>query len=186
MTPRSETPFTDASILILEDNHGMREIIWSVLNAFGCAKLTCCARVVEALERTFAKPPDLAIVDYQLNGETGLEFVKAIRSSADAAISGVPVIVVTAHTQMARINEFINAGVDEILAKPMQAETLYRRIAAVVNNRRPYVRAGSYFGPDRRVAIVPVAVERRANQPEPGAGAAASGEDEDDASVVHI
>jgi two-component system chemotaxis response regulator CheY len=168
-----ETPFTDTRILVLEDNHGMREIIWSVLTAFGCSNVRCCARVVEALERTFTSPPDLAIVDYQLNDETGLEFVQSIRSSRDDAVAGVPVIMVTAHTYVTRIHEFVNAGVDEILAKPMQAETLYRRIAAVVNHRRPYVRLDGYFGPDRRIDAAPVATERR------------NGED-GGAAIVHI
>ena len=36
------------------------------------------------------------------------------------------------------------------LAKPISAVALYRRLCTVINDHRPFVRVGDFFGPDRR------------------------------------
>jgi len=41
-------------------------------------------------------------------------------------------------------------GITEILAKPVTAKAVYERIISIIQNPRPFVRAKSYFGPDRR------------------------------------
>jgi len=43
-----------------------------------------------------------------------------------------------------------DAGVNEFIAKPVTSRNLFLRIAAVVERPRPFVRASTYFGPDRR------------------------------------
>jgi hypothetical protein len=43
-----------------------------------------------------------------------------------------------------------DAGVTEILAKPITAQNLMLRIAEVVDKPRAFVRCETYFGPDRR------------------------------------
>jgi len=62
----------------------------------------------------------------------------------------LPVIMVSGHTERARIVAARDAGVNEFIAKPITARNLFLRIAQVVERPRPFVRASSYFGPDRR------------------------------------
>ena len=41
-------------------------------------------------------------------------------------------------------------AISEFLAKPITANLIYRRIKTLIEHPRPFVRKGTYFGPDRR------------------------------------
>jgi DNA-binding response OmpR family regulator len=43
-----------------------------------------------------------------------------------------------------------DVGVTEFLVKPITTQNLCARLAEIVERPRPFVRAESYFGPDRR------------------------------------
>jgi len=58
--------------------------------------------------------------------------------------------MLSGHTEMNRILESRDAGVTEYLAKPISATSLYSRIRKIIMEPRPFVKAGHYFGPDRR------------------------------------
>jgi len=58
--------------------------------------------------------------------------------------------MLTGHTEMNRVVEARDAGVHEFLAKPISVKGLYSRIRSIIERPRPFVRAGLYFGPDRR------------------------------------
>jgi DNA-binding response OmpR family regulator len=51
---------------------------------------------------------------------------------------------------MERIRIARDAGVNEILTKPVSPESLYGRLTSVVRQPRPYIETEQYFGPDRR------------------------------------
>ena len=54
------------------------------------------------------------------------------------------------HSTMRRIAEARDAGVNEILAKPVTVRGVLSRISEVIENPRPFVRTPDYFGPERR------------------------------------
>lgn len=58
--------------------------------------------------------------------------------------------MLTGHTEMHRVIEARDAGVHEFLAKPISAKGLYSRVKSIIERPRPFIRAGLYFGPDRR------------------------------------
>jgi DNA-binding NtrC family response regulator len=62
----------------------------------------------------------------------------------------VPVIMITGHSTIRRVAEARDVGVTEFLSKPVTARGVIERINRVVENPRPFVRTGDYFGPDRR------------------------------------
>lgn len=71
-----------------------------------------------------------------------------------------------AHAERARVVQARDAGVTEYLVKPLSARLLSRRIQAVIEKSRPFVRTKSFFGPDRRRSSLDFAGrERRADQP---------------------
>ena len=61
-----------------------------------------------------------------------------------------PLVLMSGHTEQWRVNMARDAGVNEFLAKPISAKTLYDRILAVIEKPRPFVRTKNYFGPCRR------------------------------------
>jgi DNA-binding response OmpR family regulator len=56
-----------------------------------------------------------------------------------------------------------DASVDEIITKPLSAQVLYDRLAAVITNPRLSVRSEGYFGPDRRRQKRGIQSDRREN-----------------------
>ena len=51
---------------------------------------------------------------------------------------------------MERVETARDAGVSSFLAKPMSAQSLFKRLASLVEDQRPFIRCTDFFGPDRR------------------------------------
>jgi len=83
----------------------------------------------------------------------GIEFTRMVRTDEDSPDRFVPIIMLTCYTEKARVFEARDAGVTEFMAKPVSAQSLYDRIASVIEGPRRFVEVGSYFGPDRRRRI---------------------------------
>ena len=133
-----------------------------MLLGFGISKTYESRDAAEAFDLTQTESIDVIIVDLQMPMLDGLEFTQLVRTGEDSKNPFVPIILLTAHTERSRIFAARDAGVTEICAKPINAKQLYIKLAAVINSPRPFVRAKSYFGPDRRRReLDPPKVERR-------------------------
>lgn len=62
----------------------------------------------------------------------------------------LPIVVVTAYTELQHVTRARDCGVNEYLAKPVSAKSIYARICSLVDNVRPFIRCAGFFGPDRR------------------------------------
>ena len=93
---------------------------------------------------------DVLIVDWHMQPLDGLDFVRLVRTASDSPNPYVPIIMLTGYTEYARVVEARDAGINEFLAKPISAKSLYLRFAAIIDNPRPFIRTKKYFGPDRR------------------------------------
>jgi len=151
---------------LLDDNGAMRRVLRSVLTGFGCEHVNGYATIASALEELPLVRPDLIVTDYELNSDSGLDFVAALRKHDDVGVRATPVIMLTSYTSIAQIRAFVHAGVDEVLAKPVRPDQLYERIAAIVNRPRTYVEVEDFFGPDRRRMIEPIDETDRRDGPD--------------------
>ena len=80
----------------------------------------------------------------------GLELVQMIRQPGANANPYVAIIMMTGHTEKHRVTAARDAGVTEILVKPISAKALHARIVNIVANPRDFIKTETYFGPDRR------------------------------------
>ena len=80
----------------------------------------------------------------------GLELVRTIRAGPDDQKAMLPIILMTAYGDQPRLLAARDAGVNEILLKPFDAERLHRKLMAVIEAPRAFVRSPVYIGPDRR------------------------------------
>lgn len=154
------------SALIIDDNAHMISIVRCMLLGFGINKTWESRDAAEALEIVRHEAVDIVITDLQMPMLDGLEFTRLVRTSDDVRNPFIPIIMLTAHSERSRIVAARDAGVTEICAKPINARELWTKIAAVVNQPRPFVRTRSYAGPDRRRRNAPYeGKERRKTQP---------------------
>ena len=137
-------------ILLVDDNHHMRLLLGEILRALGVRQLYEASDGAQGLQMMKNHPVDIVMTDLSMQPMDGIDFVRLLRNSPDSPNQMCPVIMITGHSTMQRVNEARNAGVNEFLAKPLTARGVIERLDRVVEHPRPYVRTSDYFGPDRR------------------------------------
>ena len=137
-------------ILIVDDNAFMREILTQILRSFHISKIAQADNVKEAYSKLKIFNPDLILVDWEMKPLSGLEFIKMVRSGEGDHDRYVPIIMCTEFSEHYRITEARDAGINELIVKPVSVNLVYTRIMAIVDRPRPFVDSPNYFGPDRR------------------------------------
>jgi CheY-like chemotaxis protein len=137
------------NVLVVDDNEQVRSIIGTVLKGAGVAEVHFAPDAARGMEALRSLSIDLAYVDYEMAGMNGLQFLREVRA-LDSEKRFLPIIMITGHSDMTRLSAARDGGVTEFLAKPITATTVLSRLNAVIMNPRCFVRAASYFGPDRR------------------------------------
>jgi CheY-like chemotaxis protein len=137
-------------VLVADDNHNMRAIVVAVLKGIGIKDIREANDGGAALAMMTEFAPDLAIVDFRMTPIDGVEFTRLVRNAPDSRNRYLPIIMLTGYADRARVMEARDAGVTEIVVKPMTAKALMGRLHAVIFQPRPYIRTELYFGPDRR------------------------------------
>jgi CheY-like chemotaxis protein len=150
--------------LVVDDNVHMLNIVKTVLRGFGAAHVFESKSADDAFERLRRDSIDIVVLDYLMGEEDGVAFLRRLRRDPASPAPFVPVIMLTAHSEKARVEAARDAGVSEFCAKPITAAEMLRKIASVIDHPRPFVRTDGYFGPDRRRRADPdyQGAERRA------------------------
>lgn len=112
-------------ILLVEDDNRVATALCAVLGRHGFAT-TRVSGVAEALER-LDNSTDVVLVDLMLPDGDGFGLIYSIRAARD-----VPIIVVTARSELRWKLHGLHLGADDYLVKPYDARELIARIGAVV------------------------------------------------------
>jgi len=121
-------------VLVLEDEAPIREMMALALNKAGYT-------VFEAEDTRVARKlitedlPDIMIVDWMLPGESGIEFVRSIKS--EKLTRDIPVIMVTARAEEDDRVRGLEVGADDYLCKPFSPKELVARIKAILRRTNP-------------------------------------------------
>ncbi|NQV47176.1 MAG: response regulator [Rhodospirillaceae bacterium] len=138
------------NFLIVDDNKHMCMLVKGIINALGSKNTVEAGDGADAFKELRHFPADIIICDWNMDPLDGLDFTRMVRTGSDSPNPFVPIIMLTGFTEMNRVVEARDAGVSEFLAKPISARGLYSRIRSIIERPRPFVRAGMFFGPDRR------------------------------------
>lgn len=142
--------FDNLHVLLVDDNQNMRVIASTILKSAGIRNVHEVHDGAAALQTLREQSIDLAIVDFNMFPLDGVEFTRLVRNSADSVNPYLPIIMMTGHSELARVQEARDAGVNEFVVKPITARAVLSRIQAVIFHPRPFVRSETYFGPCRR------------------------------------
>ena len=142
--------FSDVSVLIVEDNQPMVDLLKSLLNTYGFDNVTTAKNGDEGFELFCKESPDLVITDWMMKPGDGISLVRRMRNDPMSPNQFVPAILMTGFSERRRVMQARDAGVTEFLVKPFNARDLYRRIAQIIEKPRQFVRSEDFFGPDRR------------------------------------
>ncbi len=138
------------SVLVVEDNLPMLEITKSLLLAFGVGHVITAQNGELGFKRCCELNPDIVIADWMMKPVDGISLTRIIRNDPASPNPYVPVILMTGFSEKRRVFQARDSGVTEFLVKPFNARDLYKRLVQVIERPRQFIKAESFFGPDRR------------------------------------
>jgi DNA-binding response OmpR family regulator len=115
-----------ACVLVVDDDHTVREVVVSYLRAAGHTVLES-ADGEGALVAMRETPADLVVLDLMLPGIDGLEVCRRLRESGD-----VPVIMLTALGDEADRVVGLERGADDYVTKPFSPRELVLRVDSIL------------------------------------------------------
>jgi two-component system, OmpR family, response regulator MprA len=115
-------------ILVVDDERAVRESLRRALELEGY-EIELAEDGSQALERLEAEPePDAMVLDILMPGVDGLEVSRKLRNEG----SKLPILMLTARTQVEDRVEGLDAGADDYLTKPFALEELLARVRALL------------------------------------------------------
>jgi two-component system chemotaxis response regulator CheY len=118
------------NILIVDDYKTMLRIIENLLKQIGFKNIQQATDGTMALRMLRENTYGLVISDWNMEPMTGLQLLKEVR--ADEKLRGTPFIMVTAESKVENVAAAKEAGVNNYIVKPFNAETLKQKISAVL------------------------------------------------------
>ncbi len=133
-TEREPVNFTGMRILLAEDNELNREIASAILEDAGFVMETAenGKEAVEKLQASEAGYYAAVLMDLQMPVMDGYEAVRQIRNLPHPALSGIPVIAVSANAFEEDKNASLAAGMNAHIAKPIQVPVLLETLKNIL------------------------------------------------------
>lgn len=146
-----------ASILIVDDDRDIRELLATFLQSHGFA-VTTARDGVEMQRQLELRPHNLAILDLMLPGQDGLDLCRVLRQR-----SSMPIIMLTARADETDRIVGLEIGADDYVTKPFNPRELLARIRAVLRRAGagPAVPIGSATARNYRFDGWTLSLERR-------------------------
>jgi DNA-binding response OmpR family regulator len=163
LSPNAIINLSRANVVVIDDNVFSQQLLMQMLQGFGVRSHAEFSSTAAAKEHLSSLPVDLIIVDCEMPEEDGYDFVRWLRRSKLEANVYAPVIMLAGHTKLSKVTKARDCGANFIVARPLAPSTLLDRIVWIARESKPYLEAGDYIGPDRRVreGQPPVGVEER-------------------------
>jgi len=119
-------------ILVVDDDANIRALLTVLLENEGYQVLTAADGEASIVTAT-TEQPDLILLDIRMPKMDGLQACDKLR--ANPATHAIPVIFLTAFNSHDRLEQAIEMGADDFLAKPIDAVELRIRIRAMLQTR---------------------------------------------------
>jgi two-component system, chemotaxis family, chemotaxis protein CheY len=116
-------------VLVVDDYQTMVRILRNLLKQIGFTDVDDASDGQAAFDKLKEKKYGLVISDWNMAPMTGYELLVKVR--ADAELSALPFIMVTAEAKTENVVAAKKAGVNNYIVKPFNAETLRNKISAV-------------------------------------------------------
>lgn len=114
------------SIALIEDNKDNRLLVRSLLSELYA--ITEFETGFEAFHGFRNSVPDLILLDISLPGMDGLEVLSQLKS--DERLTKIPVIALTAHAVSGDREQYLGAGFNDYIAKPIVDEDAFLQVIA--------------------------------------------------------
>ncbi|MEQ9448946.1 MAG: hypothetical protein RLN70_08575, partial [Rhodospirillaceae bacterium] len=137
------------TVYIGEKNYYERQELRDLFMAQGLKQVVCQSTMDDLRGLIAELPPDLLVLADDFDDGV-FELVKDIRFQrvGDNPFLLVSMLINPKHA--AALNRSVEAGVDDIIIKPVSAERVKERLRLVTFHRRPFIATDDYVGPERK------------------------------------
>jgi signal transduction histidine kinase/DNA-binding response OmpR family regulator len=111
------------TVMIVDDNGINQKVIAGFLHKDGHTTLLASSGF-EALEKLQQVTPDIILMDIEMPGKNGVETTLDIRALPDTSKNHIPILALTGNTAIEDIQNYLKAGMQDALEKPVSPEKL--------------------------------------------------------------
>lgn len=121
------------TFLVVEDSPTMRQLISFSLRRFPGCRIVEAVDGADALRRMAYDEIDLVLTDINMPIMDGLKLVALLR--ANASTRDMPIIIITTEGAEEDRQRGLELGADAYISKPVEADSLVRRVEQVLQDR---------------------------------------------------
>jgi len=148
-------PDQPARVLVVDDHPINRQLLQAYLGNVDCSVLTA-ASGRDALDICAEQRPDLVLLDVDMPGMDGFEVCRRLKSTAAGRL--VPVVMITALSQVEDRVTALEAGADDFMTKPVERSELVARTRSALRLKATY---DSLESAERVIYALAAAVEAK-------------------------
>lgn len=119
------------TILLIDDDDIIRCLVQICLESFANWRIKVATSGREGLIEIAKTKPDAILLDMMMPDMDGFDFVDELK--ADAQIADIPIVAMTACTNLINYQSFIELGCKGIISKPFEPITLIPQIKKILN-----------------------------------------------------
>ena len=123
-------------LLVVDDDRVIRQTLARYLTNNGY-RVTTAENARAARKKLDGLTFDLLILDVMMPGETGFELARAIRQGGAGPTAAVPILMLTARSDLSDRITGLEIGSDDYLAKPFEPRELLLRIGGILRRAMP-------------------------------------------------
>jgi CheY-like chemotaxis protein len=120
---------TVPAVLVVDDNKQNLELLLAYLEDVDCRTIAA-GDGLEAIDIIKQTSPDLILLDVMMPKMSGFEVCRRLKN--DPKTADIPIIMVTALSELADIERAINSGTDDFLSKPVNKWELVTRVRTML------------------------------------------------------
>jgi len=121
-----------ASILVVDDHEQNLELLQAYLEDVGC-RVRPARDGREAIAAVEAEQPDLVILDVMMPKMSGFQVCSSLKG--DPKTRDIPIVMVTALSDVGDVERAVESGADDFLTKPVHKIELVTRVKSLLRYR---------------------------------------------------
>jgi CheY-like chemotaxis protein len=145
--------YDGASVYVMDPIAGNRNATRNALTMAGFNDISSFGSLAELRLTHESKEADLLVIDMPDDGTEIIDFVMRLRRGEAAKNPFVLVILMVWNANWERVKKAMDSGCDDVLSRPYSLKQLEERVGFLVTQRKGFVVASDYIGPDRRKDI---------------------------------
>lgn len=150
-----EPEYRSLRVMIAGGKPQAARVLRTVLNLVGIMHIAIVPDAATALKLLKDKMFDAVFCDETIGEIGGLPFVIAARREKGILDKMIPIFLTCSGARLRQVKRARDVGVTDVLARPISAATIMRKLSTALLKPRPFIAAPGFFGPDRRAATRP-------------------------------